>query len=470
MSTPAISPRPSTSSPRPAPPARPARSVPWGWLEWMIIAQTAIPALLFVPGMGPLRLVTRVGVYGVALIAWAGIALGRRGGFGGPFPPRAWLTFCAVYLSLSLFHPNTNSLAAGLGSIFLYLAALSPAFWAGDALVSTRQIPRVLAIMFACNALSAAVGVGQVYQPARFNPPEMNLKVFTAEEGAEVALEKGEKIFKPCGLTDSPGAASGAGMIAALLGMCWAVAPTALWKRLGGVALAMVGLAAIYFAQVRTLLLLVAGCLVVVVVLLAMQRDFKRSTLLAGIAVGGILLSFTWAVAVMGGAVSNRFGSLLDDDVASNYHKNRGVFVQDTLEHHIPEYPLGAGLGRYGMMYAYLGDLAAPKDRGALWAEVQVTGFVFDGGVPLLIAYLGAVAVALLDSLRIALTSRDRELAFWATVITGSNLGALTLCFSCHVFTGTTGMQFWLLSGALHAADRLARRAGGPAGARLSPG
>ena len=61
------------------------------------------------------------------------------------------------------------------------------------------------------------------------------------------------------------------------------------------------------------------------------------------------------------------------------------------------------------------------------------------------------------DSARIALTTPDREVAFWGAVIVAFNLSVVAACFSYVPFLTPIGAQFWLLSAALHAADRRAR-------------
>ena len=51
---------------------RPARKVPWGWLELVGVAQYAMPALMFLPFVvGPLRTATRVVGFSMAFLAWA---------------------------------------------------------------------------------------------------------------------------------------------------------------------------------------------------------------------------------------------------------------------------------------------------------------------------------------------------------------------------------------------------------------
>ena len=55
--------------------------------------------------------------------------------------------------------------------------------------------------------------------------------------------------------------------------------------------------------------------------------------------------------------------------------------------------------------------------------------------------------------------SKDRDVAFWAAVVLASNLGVLATCFSYVSFLSSIGLQFWLLSAIIHAADRRARAA-----------
>jgi hypothetical protein len=65
--------------------------------------------------------------------------------------------------------------------------------------------------------------------------------------------------------------------------------------------------------------------------------------------------------------------------------------------------------------------------------------------------------VAMLDSLRIALRCKDREVAYWAAVIVAFNLSIVATCFSFVPFLAPIGVQFWLLCAALHAADARTR-------------
>src|SRR4051794_8978812 len=89
--------------PLPAAPARPSvpRVVPWGWLEWFLIAQTFIPALLFLPGIGQVRVVIRVATFGVALMAWWSIyQSGKTRAGARSFASGKWLKVASGWLLL----------------------------------------------------------------------------------------------------------------------------------------------------------------------------------------------------------------------------------------------------------------------------------------------------------------------------------------------------------------------------------
>src|SRR6185437_14521222 len=132
-------------------------------------------------------------------------------------------------------------------------------------------------------------------------------------------------------------------------------------------------------------------------------------------ALGGALL---WAIRSVGSSVSERFLSLFQKDPVSAFDENRGGFVRDAFDRLLWENPLGGGMGWWGMTHMYFGNT---RVRSQAWVQ--------DGGVPLLIGYAGAVAVALYDSTRIALTCPDREVAYWGAVIVASNLGTSAACF-----------------------------------------
>jgi hypothetical protein len=424
-----------------------------GWAEAVIAAQTFIPAVLFVPGLSSVRTVSRVAAYAVAPLAWVAVALlGRRGAGSGSFPARPWLLACAVWLGLSVFHPHANSPVSAAAQAALYVSVFAPAFWAPSVVTSGRQVRLLLAVLFLCNGLSAAVGVGQVFRPATFNPPVIPA-LSNQFGGQDLMYESadGRRILRPCGLTDTPGAAATAGMGAALIGLCWALRPVAAWKRLGSLALAFLGVAVIYYSHVRAAMVMLAICLAVLTALLVAQKNYRQAVLLAS---GGAVLlavALAWVASSVGGAVTERFMTLVQGDPVQLYKNSRGAFVQQAFEDLLVRYPLGYGMGWRGMINAYFGD---PHRPSSVWVEVMWSAWVVDGGFPLLLAYVGALGAAMFDSVRIALTCRDRELAYWAAVIVAANLSVLADCFSFVPFLAPIGVQFWLLAAALHSAAR----------------
>ena len=430
----------------------PAVKVPWGWLEWVVIGQTMIPALLFVPGLSPIRTASRIASYGITLIAGAMIYWSGRGRPGAEsYPPRPWLIFVVAWLALSIFHPNSESLLSATAQTMLYVAVLAPAFWAPAALISSAQIGRLMAILFLCNSLSSVVGIGQVFRPETFNPPVIPA-MSNMFKGEDLIYEGagGRRIMRPCGLTDTPGGVSPAGAMAAIVGMCWALRPIAFWKRLGSVGLAFAGVAVLYYTQVRSAMVMVGVCLIALTILLLIQRNYRAAGLLGLGSTVLVLGALAWVAATAGDAIVQRFATLLGSDPGKLYQSSRGGYVEHALGEVLWDYPLGYGLGWWGMVNSNFGNVMRPSP---VWVEVMVPAWVYDGGFPLLLAYVGAVVVAMANSLRIALTSRDKDLAFWAAVVVATNLSILASCMSFITFVAPIGIQFWLMSAALHAAD-----------------
>ena len=457
---------PTNPAPAPRPPAAPRgaapppRRVPWGWLEWVLLGQLLIPGLLLIPGMSVVRLVTRIAVFALPLAAWAMLYGARPRPWRRPFPAAPALAFGCGWMLLSLAHPTTNALLSGLAQVALYAAVFSPAFWGPSAVADESQVRRLLAIVLLGNAMSALVGIGQFYRPGLFNPPVV---AFSGPQeylaGLSYTTADGRSVMRPCGLGDMPGGASNAGVWAAVVGLAWALRPMAAWRRLACVGLAMAGTAVIYFTMVRSALMLVAVGGLSLLGFLVLQRDLRRATILA-VAGGAVLAgSLAWAGRDGGQEIISRFASLLEDDLSSTYYKNRGHFLTETLHDAFTRFPLGAGLGRWGMMYDYFGNHSFDfgRGRGPLWAEIQWTAWMYDGGLPLMLVNAVALAAALINTARIGLTSPDRELRFWGAVTWAATLPVAIQTVGSMPFVTGAGVQFWLLSAALHAADGRAR-------------
>src|SRR5207244_2792556 len=154
-----------------------------------------------------------------------------------------------------------------------------------------------------------------------------------------------------------------------------------------------------------------------------------KLTFVAGLVGAIVLLSFSWAVSIGGAGITQRWATLVEDRPGKVYYRNRGLMLEQTVQDLLPKYPLGAGLGRWGMMNLYFGDNSDPE-RASLWAELQWTGWILDGGVPLILAYVAALALAWRSALHIAFARNAGNLWVWGGVLLAYNLAAVALTFS----------------------------------------
>src|SRR5512132_2041759 len=106
-----------------------SRTVAWGTAEWFAIAQTAIPALLFLPGTQGIRLYVRVVSFAIsiALLVWWSTSSQRRGP---AHPAQLWVLGATAYVALMLLHPLTSAPLAGAAQLVLYAAVTAPLLWA----------------------------------------------------------------------------------------------------------------------------------------------------------------------------------------------------------------------------------------------------------------------------------------------------------------------------------------------------
>lgn len=429
-------------------PAAAAR-IPWGFAEVFVISQTALPALLYLPGTQPFRLPIRFSAFAISLMALAWHQLEPSS------PPHSrtqpWVVAVLALLGVMLFHPQTVTLTAGVAQIGVYLAVIAPLFWAPRFVRSPEQMARLFWLLLLCSGANAVVGVLQVYDPGRWLPQEFSRVVTQSTLGLGAVTytgANGQQIVRPPGLFDTPGAVAGPAMFAALLGLIFTVSPVAAWKRVLSLALAGCGFAAIYLSQVR--ISLVVAVLMLVVYALALLRQgrgarFSQFTLLA---VGVVVFSFSLALTLGGASISERFHSLFADDPIAVYQKARGAQLQYTFSEMLYEYPFGAGLGRWGMTSGYFGF--ANPNVPPIWAEIQFTGWMIDGGVLMIALYLGALAATARSQFRLTRSERYPRLATCAAVVLAAELGPAAMIVSFTPFVAQIGIQYWFLAGALH--------------------
>ncbi|MGE3706853.1 MAG: hypothetical protein AB7I13_16395, partial [Vicinamibacterales bacterium] len=396
--------------------AAPADS-PWprGFAEWFVVAQTAIPALLFLPGSQAVRLPIRIGAYAAALAGLGLWWLRGRPRFT-THPAERWLWLAALWLGIMVAHPQTSSLSGGLAQTVLYVAVFSGLFWAPALVRQPHDLVRLLAILLICNGINASVGVLQVYDPDRFMPRELSF-AFAGNRDALAAATyvgaNGRAVVRPPGLFDTPGAVCGPGTVAAVLGLIFTLQPLVWWKRAGAFGLSMAGLAAIYLSHVRANLVITLGMMAVYGALLVVQRQPRRAVTFASLCGGVLVAAFVGSSLLGGEAIAERFSTLLDDDPRTLYYASRGRQLSVGFSEYASQFPLGAGLARWGLMHTYFGD-PSNFDATPLWAEVQPSAWLIDGGLVLVFLYIGALAATAWYQWRLVRQLPDPDERLWA--------------------------------------------------------
>ncbi|WP_442506640.1 hypothetical protein SH528x_005495 [Novipirellula sp. SH528] len=351
-------------------------------------------------------------------------------------------------MTLGLLHPETDSMLAGIAAIGLNFAIIAPVFWVSKMRLRVVDLKLVLAWTLAFQLLSTAYGVLEVVRPATFSRQS---EVTTAHnkfaDGLRITLANGTRIYRPMGLTDTPGGACRSGFYTILLGSCFLFITEN--KRIKSILILgiIAGLFCIYITQVRSMLVLAGICELVLIGMFVLRGEAAKAitlaTTLSVLAVLGTVLAFS----IGGKQVSARVVSLMEGSARSIYYQHRGKFLEETIVSHIPDFPLGAGLGRWGMVNLYFGDSSRGSSR-SLWAEIQPTGWVFDGGVPLLLAYYTAIVSCCLFAYRLALSQRGL-IGILSMAVLAYDISILANTFSYVPFIGQAGLDFWLMNACL---------------------
>jgi hypothetical protein len=415
-----------------------------------ICLQIGCQLALLVEAISAVRVVIRILAFGISLALLA-LVPGRRL----QHPAVPFLLASTAITALNMFHPQTSGVLAGAAQLGIQLAILGPLFWVTRLRIDAATFRRTLALLFLFNAASAAMGVLQVSFPGSFQPA-MSTAIESMGETYTRSLQfetaDGVRVFRPFGLTDVPGGAATGAFYAVLLGTGFLISSRrGLVKvlSLGGI---FVGIVSLYLCQVRAIAAMLVVCLVAMAGVLVLSGRLLRLTKLLVVVGGLAVLAIGWAVTVGGDAVVARWSTLFERDAGEVYYSNRGYFLEGTLKYFVPEYPLGAGLGRYGMASAYFGSRGDPSSP-PLWAEIQWTAWVFDGGVLVMLLYPLALLVTTFWAFRLALRRQDDgEFWLWGTIIFAYDLGAIALTFSYPFFMSQAGMEFWLLNAALFGA------------------
>jgi hypothetical protein len=442
-----MSPPPTRSVRRPRTAQAPvaAARAAWNWPLWFVVGYVLFQVALLFLGSTPLRAPLRIAAFSLSLVMLVLLPPGRRS----LRHPAMWI-LPAVLLCLvpGLFMPGQPSIMAALGGATLYLSTLAPLLWVSHSPLDKVGFRRVILVLWAFNALSAAVGVLQVYYPGLF---QAQLSAVIQEKGKDyigsltIQLANGSRAFRPMGLTDQPGGAATGGLYAILFGVGLIYTERRWFMRLLALAGMVLGLFVIYLTQVRVTLLMSIVGVTVVGVTFAIRGDVRRTTTLLAVAVGVALSGTIWAFAIGGDETVKRFASLIETQPADVYTQNRGYFLQNAIDS-LKKYPLGAGLGRWGMINYYFG-----KDDGSvLWAEIMWEAWIYDGGIPLMAMYCVLMAAVVVASLRIAVTRGGGVLAIWGAVVLAYNLAAIAATFDSPIFGSQAGLEVWFLNAILY--------------------
>jgi len=416
-------------------------------LPAFVLFQFACQLLLITSVGGAVRVVLRSVMF-VASIALFVVLRRNRTPIHDSAKVAVWIM---ALLGAEMLHPSTNGALSGAGHWGLYFAILCPLFWVPRLQNGTDTIRRLITVFWLFHTTSCVLAVLQVIYPGEFQP-HLSTAIANVGEGyvgsLTITTNTGETTFRPMGLTDIPGGAGTSGVYAALFGVGILFGYRPYWLRALALASIALGIVAVYLSQVRLALVVLALSLFAAGVVIMLRRGARWAAgFVAAVALMGSL-AYGWALGLAGDTVTNRLETLTEEDPRQVYYRNRGIFLEYTVEELIPRFPLGAGLGRWGMVNSYMGKSADP-DRGSLWAEIQLTGWVYDGGVLMIALYGLALLIAMRKAMWIAVRAPFSPLWIWAAILFAYDVGALAMTFSYPVFIGQAGMEFWLFNAAL---------------------
>jgi len=430
-----------------------AKDERWGFPEAFIALQLLWGLVLFIPGAQAYRTIIRGTPY---VLSGAALIYYFRQGKGHTLPAStSWIVASFGLLLLNLLHETAQWMAGGAQIVF-QLCITAPVFWMAKGVRNEAQMHRVLWVFFVASAAGAVLGVLQVYFPARFLPPEFtslgqalnpNLIQSLTYVGAN-----GRDIVRPPGLTDLPGGAAVAGMMTMILGLTLALGRDRNWfTRAACLAAAVAGMTALYLTHVRSLTMVAAASVGLFALLRLRQGRTVEGTV--SLAAGAALVAgaYIWALAVGGDAVSDRFSGLTNEGALRMFSAERGLFIRYTLSELLNQFPFGAGLGRWGMMQVYFGD-PTMWQAPPIHVEIQLTGWLLDGGIPLWLLYGGALFMAVQFSYRHAIDAATKTWQDAAVIVLCLQLILIALCMTGPVFNTQLGIMFWAITGALYGA------------------
>jgi hypothetical protein len=415
------------------------------WVQVFIGLVFLCQVCLLFPSLGPLRIIFRSLSFGSSLLFLMAIP-----GSGLKHPSAKALILVPIILVFSFMHPDTAGFVAGVASVALYIAILGPVFWVSRLRIDVDSFRRIILTLWLFNLASSFVGVLQVYYPGRFESEvSITMRNAIGLDMLKITLPNGDRIFRPMGLTDSPGGAAQGALYSVIFGMGLLLNERKTWRKAAFLFSMFVGFFCLYLCQVRSSLVMAIIAVFTFIFVLARRGEVKRMGRVIVIAASAVFGGFVWALAYGGASVTERLATLFASNPLDVYNQNRGGFVVYTITDVMPTYPFGAGLARWGMIYQYFGQ---ESKLPPLWSEIIWTGWVYDGGIPMLCVYATAMILALRFSWKLSQDKTLGALSLWAALVFAYDIGTLALCFNTNLFVATTGMEYWVFNACLFAA------------------
>lgn len=419
------------------------------WLFGFVFMEMACQVALLSSSLAGARALVRT----AAFAASVGLLLVVRGSQRWhPSWPLASLSL--VVLVIAIFHPDTSGVVAGIATVVLNLAVVVPIFWVPQIRIDEQVLRWLFLAVWAFQTSSAVLGALQVYFPGSFEPAYASVMTDESVQALKITLASGDRVLRPMGLTDTPGGAGIGATYSVLFAMALLLNKPRPLFRVVLLASMVVGCFTLYLCQVRSLLVVLIVGNLAMGAAFSSRLNLSRAMTFAVSLAGAGVIGFFFAVLVGGESVTGRLSTLVESDPGTVYYANRGVLLQHTFFDLLPQYPLGAGLGRWGMMRTYFAD--ATSSSAPIWAEIQWSGWLLDGGIPLMVLYTIAILIALREGIRTVSRTdpAGEKLHVWASALVGYSVGVLAFTFNTVPFNGTFGIDFWVLNATLFAASR----------------
>jgi hypothetical protein len=346
---------------------------------------------------------------------------------------------------LQMLNPNGGGAVAALAQACLSTAVLAPVFWANRLRIDRRELVLILSAWWIFHIASATLGILQIYWPDTFVfGISDRLKQLEPDylESLMITRSDGVQVFRPTGLTDVPGGATTSALYAFVIAAGIVVTGAKKRTRVAAGVAMLISAACLFVCEVRSTVIVALLCVGITAATFMVRGEAGLARRLAATLGVIVCMGFLWAVSAGGSGIQKRFATLTEGNPTDVYYRNRGFFVEQTLVDVLPEYPLGAGLGRWGTMNSYFADEESPP----LHAEVQWTGWAYDGGIPLVAVNVALLVSALLVGWRIATGSSGPNWS-WAVILFSLNCGMVALTLNSPVFASQAGIDFWLLNG-----------------------